>query len=113
MHSGIIVGVVVCKIFQTYTHSFHEELLTFCRLLVITLAFEFRLFPDFQVLSSKVFVPERSASGPFVFSVDHCFPIRGQGTVMTGTVLSGSVSLNNVSTHNMCVLYHIHTYVPI
>ncbi|CAI8054509.1 Selenocysteine-specific elongation factor [Geodia barretti] len=48
-----------------------------------------------QVLSSKVFVPERSASGPFVFSVDHCFPIRGQGTVMTGTVLSGSVALND------------------
>ena len=50
-----------------------------------------------QVLSSKVFVPERSVSGPFVFSVDHCFPIRGQGTVMTGTVLSGSVALNDVS----------------
>ena len=48
------------------------------------------------MLSSKVFVPERSASGPFVFSVDHCFPIRGQGTVMTGTVLSGSVALNDV-----------------
>ena len=50
-----------------------------------------------QVLSSKVFVPERSSSGAFVFSVDHCFPIRGQGTVMTGTVLGGSVAVNDVS----------------
>lgn len=24
---------------------------------------------------------------PFLFAVDHCFPIKGQGTVMTGTVL--------------------------
>jgi len=24
---------------------------------------------------------------PFLFAVDHCFPIKGQGTVLTGTVL--------------------------
>ena len=28
-------------------------------------------------------------------SVDHCFSIKGQGTVMTGTILSGSVSLGD------------------
>lgn len=28
-------------------------------------------------------------------SVDHCFSIRGQGTVMTGTILSGSISLGD------------------
>ena len=50
----------------------------------------------FQVLSDTVFVPNRSPSGPFIYSVDHCFPIRGQGTVMTGTVLSGSVHVNDV-----------------
>lgn len=43
-----------------------------------------------------MFVPKRSSSGAFVFSVDHCFPIRGQGTVMTGTVLNGSVAVNDV-----------------
>lgn len=26
---------------------------------------------------------------PFHFAIDHCFPIKGQGTVITGTVLSG------------------------
>ena len=50
-----------------------------------------------EVLSQQVFVPERSPEGPFIFSVDHCFPIRGQGTVMTGTVLTGSVAVNDVS----------------
>ncbi len=29
----------------------------------------------------------RPVSGPFLFAVDHCFPIKGQGTVLTGTVL--------------------------
>lgn len=24
---------------------------------------------------------------PFLFAIDHCFPVKGQGTVMTGTVL--------------------------
>lgn len=35
----------------------------------------------------------RRLDGPFAFSLDHCFAIRGQGTVMTGTVLSGRVKV--------------------
>merc|ERR1719189_2926556 len=42
-------------------------------------------------LKEMTFQPSRDPSGPFIFSVDHCFIIKGQGTVMTGTVLSGSV----------------------
>lgn len=33
---------------------------------------------------------------PFYFSIDHCFPIRGRGTVMTGTVLSGVIAVNDM-----------------
>lgn len=41
--------------------------------------------------------PRRDSSDDkFYFSIDHCFPIRGQGTVMTGTVLSGSIALNQI-----------------
>merc|ERR1719253_539611 len=36
-------------------------------------------------------VPKRDLSGPFMFSFDHAFAIKGQGTVLTGTVLSGTV----------------------
>lgn len=28
-------------------------------------------------------------------AVDHCFSIKGQGTVMTGTILSGAVSIGD------------------
>ena len=38
--------------------------------------------------------PERSADAPLYFAVDHCFPIRGSGTVMTGTVLRGCIKVN-------------------
>jgi selenocysteine-specific elongation factor len=31
--------------------------------------------------------PRPRSNKPFLFSVDHCFPIKGQGTVLTGTVL--------------------------
>lgn len=48
-----------------------------------------------KVLKEQTYCPQRSSDGPFVFSVDHCFSIRGQGTVMTGTVLSGCVSVND------------------
>jgi selenocysteine-specific elongation factor len=46
-----------------------------------------------SVLSDNVALPGRDVSGPFLFSVDHCFPIKGKGTVITGTVLNGSVQL--------------------
>lgn len=38
----------------------------------------------------------RNDSKDFVFAVDHCFPIKGQGTVLTGTVLQGQTSVNDV-----------------
>lgn len=40
------------------------------------------------------FLPSRDPQGPFIFSVDHCFSIKGQGSIMTGTVLSGSIQVN-------------------
>jgi len=49
-----------------------------------------------NTLSACSYRPERDAQGTFVFAVDHCFCIRGHGTVMTGTVVSGSVAVNDV-----------------
>jgi len=48
-----------------------------------------------DTLISASFVPKRNVDGPLMFAVDHCFAIRGQGTVMTGTVLQGSVRVND------------------
>ncbi|KAM8930297.1 selenocysteine-specific elongation factor [Pelodytes ibericus] len=48
-----------------------------------------------QILKSQAYLPHRDPSGPFLMAVDHCFSIRGQGTVMTGTILSGSISIND------------------
>ncbi|XP_043934469.1 selenocysteine-specific elongation factor [Protopterus annectens] len=48
-----------------------------------------------ELLKSQTYLPKRDPSGPFLMAVDHCFSIRGQGTVMTGTILSGSVSIND------------------
>ncbi len=48
--------------------------------------------------------PERSPDLPFLFSVDHCFNVRGQGTVMTGTVLQGTVKVNDVSDHSSSMI---------
>lgn len=39
---------------------------------------------------------KRNFDDKFVFAVDHCFPIKGQGTVLTGTVLQGEISINEV-----------------
>lgn len=53
-----------------------------------------------QELLKSTYLPQRSPDGPFIFAVDHCFALRGQGTVMTGTVISGSVAINDVRTYS-------------
>jgi signal recognition particle receptor subunit beta len=45
-----------------------------------------------EILQSKMRAPNRDVKPSpdrFHFAVDHCFPIKGQGTVLTGTCLSG------------------------
>ena len=34
---------------------------------------------------------KKSEAPPFLFAIDHCFGIKGHGTVLTGTVLQGRV----------------------
>ncbi|XP_050074390.1 selenocysteine-specific elongation factor [Anopheles maculipalpis] len=48
-----------------------------------------------ETMRSKSFIPQRNPDLPFMFAVDHCFAIKGQGTVCTGTVLQGTVSVND------------------
>lgn len=48
-----------------------------------------------STIQSTITVPKRSYSAPFYYSIDHCFPIKGHGTVLTGTVLAGTVSINS------------------
>ena len=49
-----------------------------------------------STLKKMTYLPSRQEEGAFVFSVDHCFSIRGQGTVLTGTIIQGAVSLNDM-----------------
>lgn len=39
-------------------------------------------------------VPNRNTSAPFYFAFDHCFSVRGVGTILTGTVLTGEVKVS-------------------
>ena len=50
-----------------------------------------------QEIAGNMFLPNRVTKGPLVYAIDHCFGIKGQGTIMTGTILSGKISLNDVS----------------
>lgn len=38
---------------------------------------------------------KRDTSGKFLFAADHCFAVKGQGTVLTGTILRGQVEVGN------------------
>lgn len=45
-------------------------------------------------LTQRARVPARTASAPLYFAFDHCFSVRGQGTILTGTVLTGEVKVS-------------------
>lgn len=46
---------------------------------------------------SKVDVPKRNLAGaPLLMSVDHCFTLKGKGSVATGTILRGSLAPNQM-----------------
>ena len=36
---------------------------------------------------------EVDTQGEFVYAVDHCFALKGKGTILTGTVLNGSIRI--------------------
>ncbi|CAO1361114.1 unnamed protein product [Diamesa serratosioi] len=40
-------------------------------------------------------VLKRNKDQPFIFAFDHCFQIKGKGTVLSGTVLQGSAKIND------------------
>ena len=48
-----------------------------------------------QHLQKCVALPQRNKDGALHFAVDHCFPIKGKGTVLTGTVLNGTIRVND------------------
>lgn len=60
------------------------------------LALQKQLLSEF-ILSIMQYMdfPNRINEGGFIFSADHCFLIKGQGTVFTGTVLKGQISVGD------------------
>lgn len=46
-------------------------------------------------LCNAYFVPQRELEEPLLMYVDHCFAIKGQGTICTGTLLQGCVAVND------------------
>ncbi|XP_067634350.1 selenocysteine-specific elongation factor [Eurosta solidaginis] len=41
-------------------------------------------------------LPKRNKGAPFIMYTDHCFSIKGQGTICTGTIIQGSIAVNDL-----------------
>jgi len=48
-----------------------------------------------ETIKSEIYIPKKITNGSALFAVDHCFSIKGQGTVMTGTVLQGNIKVGD------------------
>ena len=49
-----------------------------------------------KIMCASVQLPQRDYKAPFYFAIDHCFQIKGHGTILTGTILSGSITTNQI-----------------
>ncbi|XP_037954791.1 selenocysteine-specific elongation factor isoform X2 [Teleopsis dalmanni] len=47
-------------------------------------------------IKSHIHVPKRDITSPLVLYVDHCFSIKGQGTICTGTIMQGTIKVEDV-----------------
>lgn len=45
----------------------------------------------------QVEIPDRNRGSQkdFLFAIDHCFSIKGKGTIVTGTVLAGAAAIGD------------------
>lgn len=50
-----------------------------------------------EALRNIMVPPLRYMDKPLVLAVDHCFSIKGKGTILTGTLVQGRLSVNDVS----------------
>ncbi|EGC33551.1 hypothetical protein DICPUDRAFT_56378 [Dictyostelium purpureum] len=48
----------------------------------------------YKELNKYLVVPKREEKGDLLFEFDHCFQIKGQGSVLTGTILRGTIEVN-------------------
>ncbi|KAF6200935.1 hypothetical protein GE061_005382 [Apolygus lucorum] len=48
-----------------------------------------------EALSKMITPPVRKPEAPLILAVDHCFSIKGKGTVLTGTVVQGRLAVND------------------
>lgn len=44
-----------------------------------------------DTIQTHIKIPKRNIEGNFYFAIDHCFAIKGHGTIITGTILKGSI----------------------
>ena len=44
-----------------------------------------------DILLDQIAIPDRQVDNKFLYLIDHCFKIKGKGTVITGTVVEGRV----------------------
>lgn len=65
------------------------------RIVPVSAASNINITEFMNVCKEYAFVPLRNPTLPFLFAVDHCFSIRGQGTICTGTVLQGKVKIGD------------------
>lgn len=58
-----------------------------------------------HMINNNITEPIRdNINDPFYYLIDHCFGIKGHGTVLTGTVLSGNVNVNdNIEIPNLLI----------
>jgi selenocysteine-specific elongation factor len=62
-----------------------------------------------EQLTARAHCPKRTHNDAFYMAVDHCFAVKGQGTVLTGTILDGSIEVGQVITSSSTTVDSIYS----
>uniref|UniRef100_A0A0N5CFD8 Tr-type G domain-containing protein n=1 Tax=Strongyloides papillosus TaxID=174720 RepID=A0A0N5CFD8_STREA len=51
--------------------------------------------PVFDSIKKMIYEPIRDVKSSFLMYADHCFPIKGKGSIITGTIVSGTIKVGD------------------
>ncbi len=92
------------KVKHTLRNQFRGTLFESCPMIPVAATTQAGIYDDNLISTLSKSIKKMALSckcvrdihGPFHMSVDHCFAVSGQGTVVTGTVMRGSISVGDM-----------------
>lgn len=89
--------LVIDKMTKKVTKTLEATICKFAKIIPVSATKNINIDKLIEIVKEETSRIElnRKKNTPFIFAFDHCFSIKGSGTVLSGTVLQGSIKIND------------------